>query len=178
MPGLATLTAGPMTGKNATTKRNEEGCITTDVPITKCGNSNTLYGKVVAVIATDRHNVSNHLALASRVPVTAGTIIGVAEMNEQELLVNSTKDVLMAIHGEDGVTVLGCQFVPQYQDSRVLITAGAITGGTEMNWQELRVNTTEDVLINIAWVVDVIAMDRQFAKPNQEVGIKIISLKN
>ena len=43
--------------------------------------------------------------------ITAGTIIGVAEINEQELLVNSTTDVLIPMDGEDGVTVLGCRSV-------------------------------------------------------------------
>ena len=169
MSGLAPITAGPVTGKNATTRQDEMGCITTDVPINNC---RTLNRKVVAVIATDRHNVSNHLA--SGVPVTAGAIIGVAEMNEQELLVNFTKDVLMAIYGEDGVTVLGCQYVLQYQDPRVHVTAGTITSTTETNGQELQVNTAENVLMATTFGDHaVIALDRQFVKPNQEVGIQI-----
>ena len=110
--------------------------------------------------------------------VTAGTIIGVTEINEQELLVNTTKDVLINIHREDGVTVLGCHSVLEYHGSRVLVTAGTIIGVTEINGQEPQVNTTKDVLINTSGVDDVIALDHQFARPNQELAIRIISFEN
>ena len=89
------------------------------------------------------------------------------------MLVNTTKDVLIPMDGEDGVTVLGCHSVPKYQNTRVLVTAGTIIGVTEINEQQPQVNTTEDVLINMAGLVHVIALDRQFAEPNQELAIRI-----
>ena len=58
--------------------------------------------------------------------------------------------------------------------SLAAITAGTIIGVTEINGQEMPVNTTIDVLINIFGVDDVIALDRHVAKPNQELTISII----
>ena len=92
--------------------------------MSKFGASEGPDGKMVVAIAMERHNVSKHLP--SRVPVTAGTIIGVTEINGQEPLVNITEDVLMATNGVD----------------------------------------------------DVFALDRQFAKPNQELRIKAISFES
>ena len=109
--------------------------------------------------------------------VTAGTIIGVTEIDEQELLVNTTTDVLINMHGEDGVTVLGRQGVVKHTASlRVVVTAGTIIGVIEINVQELLVNTTEDVLINMHGVDDAIALDRHFAA--KELAIRIISFEN
>ena len=82
--------------------------------MSKCGVTDGLNGKMVAVIATDRHNVSKHLP--SRVPVTAGTIIGVTEINGQELPVNTTEDVLMATTGVDDAIVLDRPFAKPNQE--------------------------------------------------------------
>ena len=69
--------------------------------MSKFGASDGPDGKMVVVIAMERQNVSMHLP--SSVPVTAGTIIGVTEINGQEPLVNITEDVLMATTGVDDV---------------------------------------------------------------------------
>ena len=42
--------------------------------------------------------------------ITAGTIIGVIEMTEQELLGSTAKDVLLHIFGVDGVIVMDGHF--------------------------------------------------------------------
>ena len=62
--------------------------------MSKFGASDGPDGKRVVAIAMERHNVSMHLP--SRVQVTAGTIIGVTEINGQEPLFNITEDALMA----------------------------------------------------------------------------------
>ena len=53
----------------------------------------------------------------------------------------------------------------------------AVIGATEMNGQELPANTTEDVLINIAGVVDVIALDRQFASQTRNLQSELFLLR-
>ena len=68
--------------------------------------------------------------------------------------------------------------VSMHLPSRVSVTAGTIIGVTEINGQEPLVNITEDVLMATIGVDDVFALVRQFAKPNQELGIKAISFEN
>ena len=55
--------------------------------------------------------------------------------------------------------------------TRVLETAGTIIGVTEINGQELLVNTTDNILMATTGVNDVIVLVHQFVKLNQELGL-------
>jgi hypothetical protein len=61
------------------------------------------------VIAMDRNGVLERQP--SHAQATAGTTIGISEINEQELPGSPTKDALTDITGVDGVIVMGRQFV-------------------------------------------------------------------
>ena len=56
----------------------------------------------------------------TRVLVTAGTIIGVTEINGQQPLVNTTEDALMATTGVDDVIAFDLQFVKLNQELELL----------------------------------------------------------
>jgi preprotein translocase subunit YajC len=76
----------------------------------------------------------------------------------------------MRFYGADAVIATGHEVVKVRQATRVLVTAGIMTGVTEISAQRLLVNTTEDVLMAITGVDDVTVMDHQFVKLNQELS--------
>ena len=100
MPGLVPPTAGKITGENVTRNQETMECTTLDVLIPHGGES---------VTAMDHQNVQERQSPDAL--LTAGTIIGVIEINEPELPGSTTKDVLMDFTGVDGVIVMGHQGV-------------------------------------------------------------------
>ena len=101
-------TVGKTTGENEIQKREEEICTTTDVLII-----GGFCGRDIDVTAMVHHDVQARQVLHAH--VIAGTITGVIEINEQELLGSMAEDVLMGTTGVDDVIVMDRQFVADHE---------------------------------------------------------------